>query len=137
MRNPKLVPEGITHCVSIPRLPNDSACQTPIIHASIGNGGDRGIRRTPHGRSLWAVRSARMMMRKFGPRCEMRKLLNAYTVEENASITLLCNANGTMKATISANLRLMSSSRGDSQGRNFELDGQVVEFVRLRVHRSY
>jgi hypothetical protein len=70
-------------------------------------------------------------------RAEMRKLLNAYTVEENASITLLCNANGSTTATISVNLRPMSLSRGNSQGRNFELDGQVVEFVRLRVHRSY
>lgn len=76
-------------------------------------------------------------MGNFGPRCEMRKLLNVYTVEENASITLLCNANGNMNATISVNLRPMSSSRGDSQGRNSELDGQVVELVRLRVYRSY
>jgi hypothetical protein len=51
---------------------------------------------------------------------------------------LLCNANGNMRVTISEYLRLISSGRrGDGQGRNFEVDGQVVEFARLRVHRSY
>jgi hypothetical protein len=129
----------ITPCVSIPRLPNDSACQTSVIHASIGNRGDRGIRRTPQGRSLRAARSARNDDEKL--RSEMR---NARVVKcvhcrkrKIASTTLMCNANGNTKATISENLRLMSSSCGDSQGGNFELDGQVVEFVRLRVHRSY